>query len=350
MPSLKLQFSKWTLNGFLGILLLYLMVLATGVGAVHIPASDVLSIILHNIGLSASSSFTELHESIVLNLRLPRVMLATLVGATLAVSGAALQGLFRNPLAEPGLIGVSSGAAIGVCAGILTEPYWQSWGSEILLSVLLPLFAFVGAIVAVYVVYAIANRSAAPSVATMLLCGIAITALAQAGIGFFSFISTEAQLRNMNMWLFGSLAGASWDILAIIAPIAIISVVVILFQYRPLNALLLGERQAGHLGVNVDRFKRVLFISVAAGVGACVSISGIIGFVGLIVPHLLRLTIGSDHRYLLTGSALMGGVLLLGADILARITVTPAELPVGIVTAMVGVPFFLWLIVRNHSY
>lgn len=262
-------------------------------------------------------------------------MLGAGVGAALATSGAALQGLFRNPLVDPGLIGVSSGAALAAAATlVLVEE----------LSVLVPAAAFAGGLLATLAVSYLGMREGRTHVATMLLAGIALNALTAASTGLLLFVATDAQLRNVVFWNLGSLAGATWRALLLAIPLIGVSVVLLPCFSRSLNLILLGEAEATHAGIDVERVKRRTVILVALAVGASVSVSGVIGFVGLVVPHLVRLVLGPDHRGVLPGSALLGASLLLASDLVARTIVAPAELPIGIVTAAMGAPFFLWLL------
>lgn len=287
---------------------------------------------------------------IILDIRLPRAVLGLLVGAALAVSGAVMQGLFRNPLADPGLVGVSSGASLGavliiVLGTSLFGPVFALFGFYTL-----PVAAFFGGLCTTLLLYRIATRSGQTSVATMLLAGIALAALAGAITGVLIFVADDQQLRDLTFWGLGSLAGASWTKVLAAAPIIILSMMVVPFLSRGLNALTLGEAAAFHMGVPVQRLKNVAIVSVAAATGASVAVSGGIGFVGIVVPHVLRLVIGPDHRFLLPASALLGGTLLIFADMIARTIVPPAELPIGIITAFAGAPFFLWILLRGRSH
>lgn len=329
-------------------LLVLMILLSIGIGAVEISPLQTLAILARKLGLDLPFAFTSQQQSVLLVIRLPRVILGLTVGAGLAVAGAVLQSLFRNPLADPALIGVSSGAALAVSIAIVL-------GEAITLSFLvvgkpfyLPFAAFFGGLVATLFIYRIGKRKTGSSVATMLLAGIAVNAFAGAGIGLMSFIATDAQLRNITFWSLGSIGGATWSSLAVSAPLILISVFLLLRLSRSLNVILLGESEARHLGVNTERLKWQAICLVALAVGASVAVSGAIGFVGLVVPHLLRLIIGADHRYLLVNSAFLGANLILGADILARNVVSPAEIPIGIVTALIGAPFFIWLLLKKN--
>lgn len=333
----------------LGALMLVVALLALATGAVNITPGQVLAILADQIGLSLPWSFDVRHELVLLNIRLPRVLLGLLVGAGLSVSGAAMQGLFRNPLADPGLIGVSSGAALGAVSVIVLAPVLSISAGAWMGAFLLPLAAFAGGVIATLVVYRLATSNGQTSVATMLLAGIAINAVAGAGTGMLTFVADDDQLRDLTFWSLGSLGGATWTTLIAIAPCVLICVAAAPSLARSLNAMLLGESEARHLGIHTETVKRLVILGAALAVGASVAVAGVIGFIGLVVPHLLRLALGPDHRLLLPGSALFGATLLTGADLLARMVVQPAELPIGIVTALVGGPFFLWLLLRRRD-
>jgi iron complex transport system permease protein len=286
---------------------------------------------------------------IVYDIRLPRVILGVLIGASLAVSGAVMQGLFRNPLADPGLIGVSAGSSLGAVAVIVLGATVLSPLTTLLGSFALPLAAFCGGLATTLILYRISTRQGRTSVATMLLAGIALAALAMAFTGMLIFMADDRQLRDLTFWGLGSLAGATWEKIGAVGPIIVLALSVTPFLARGLNALSLGEATANHLGIPVQRLKYVTIVAVAAAIGASVAVSGGIGFVGIVVPHLLRLAIGPDNRYLLPASALLGASLLLLADAVSRTIVAPAELPIGIVTAAAGAPFFLWILLRKRG-
>jgi iron complex transport system permease protein len=287
---------------------------------------------------------------IILDIRLPRAVLGLMVGASLAVSGAVMQGLFRNPLADPGLVGVSSGASLGAVLLIVLGSSFFGPLFAIFGFYALPVAAFVGGLVTTLLLYKIATRSGQTSVATMLLAGIALGALAGAVTGVLIFMADDKQLRDLTFWGLGSLAGANWMKILSAGPIILVSLAVVPFLARGLNALTLGEAAAFHMGIPVQRLKNIAIVSVAASTGASVAVSGGIGFVGIVVPHVLRMLIGPDHRYLLPASALLGGTLLIFADMIARTIVPPAELPIGIITAFAGAPFFLWILLRGRSH
>ncbi|MEM1288861.1 MAG: iron ABC transporter permease [Pseudomonadota bacterium] len=286
---------------------------------------------------------------VIFDIRLPRTVLGVLIGASLAVSGAVMQGLFRNPLADPGIVGVSSGAGLGavsmiVLGGGALAPVVALFGIYHV-----PFAAFLGGLFTTILLYRVSTRQGRTSVATMLLAGIALGAMAGAFTGLLVFWADDQQLRDLTFWGLGSIAGATWVKVLAVAPIILPVVLLAPLLAKGLNAMTLGEAGAQHLGINVQRFKRIAIVAVAAATGAAVAVSGGIGFVGIVVPHLLRLLMGPDHRYLLVACALLGAVMLLLADAIARQVVAPAELPIGIVTAAIGAPFFLWILLRRRG-
>ncbi|MCY6379676.1 FecCD family ABC transporter permease [Hoeflea prorocentri] len=289
-------------------------------------------------------------DHIIINdIRLPRAAMGILVGAGLAVCGAVMQGLFRNPLADPGIVGVSSGAALGAVSMIVLGPTILAPLATLAGIYALPLAAFVGGLLTTLLLYRVSTRHGMTSVATMLLAGIALAALAGAATGILIFLADDQQLRDLTFWSLGSLAGANWTKVFAAGPIILVILVVSPLLASGLNAMTLGEAAARHMGLSVQRFKVMAIIFVAAATGAAVAVSGIIGFVGIVVPHLLRLLIGPDHRFLLPASALLGASMLLAADAAARTIVAPAELPIGIITALVGSPFFLWILLNRRG-
>ena len=330
-------------------LLLATFVLAVGRGAVDIPPGEVLTILAHAAGFDTGDAVSPAEETVLLAIRLPRACLAVLVGGGLAVAGASLQGLFRNPLADPALIGVSTGAALAAVAVIVLGGAVVTALPAALRGFALPVAAFAGGLAATLIVFRIASRDGRTDVATMLLAGVALNAMTGAGIGLMVFVSDEQQLRDLSFWMLGSLGGVTWDKLLPALPLFLLAVGALPLFARPLNALLLGETEASHLGFDVERAKRRIVVLAALATGAAVALTGVIGFVGLVVPHLVRMTVGPDHRTLLPVSILLGGSLMLVADLAARFVVLPAELPIGIVTACVGGPFFLWLLLRRRA-
>jgi len=313
-------------------------------GTVSIPLSQIIEVVVLAVRDDVEPSQI---NSIVLDIRLPRVILALLVGAVLAVLGAVMQGLFRNPLADPSLIGVSGGASVGAslmivfAGGIMVTPLAG-------LS-LISLGAFIGGVISTLVVYRVATSSLGTSVTTMLLAGIAIGAIAGAINSLLSYFSDNQILRQISLWQMGNLGGANWLKVSIMAGVSVILLVLLPGQAKSLNGLLLGESEARYLGIDVQTIKRKLIFLTALGVGVSVALAGLIGFVGLIIPHMIRLLIGPDHRGLLPASALAGASLLMVADSVARVVVLPAELPTGILTALLGAPFFVVLLIRQRG-
>jgi iron complex transport system permease protein len=308
----------------------------------------VLAILAAQVGLPLPWAFGAQEEAIVLVIRLPRVVLGLLVGGCLAVAGAVMQGVFRNPLADPGLVGVSAGAALAAVAVIvLGESLLGAW-SATLGHYALPVAAFLGGLGTVALVYRVATVRFSTDVASLLLAGIAVNAIAGAGTGLLTYLADDQQLRTLTFWSLGSLGRATWPTVGTVVPLLLACLLLLRGTSRALNALVLGEAEAEHLGLDVQRVKRRLVVLVAVAVGAAVSVAGMVGFVGLVVPHLVRLVTGADHRYVVPGSLLLGGCLVLGADLVARLAVAPAELPLGIVAASLGGPFFLWLLLRRR--
>ncbi len=333
----------WPLCALLALLVLAAAALALNTGPVALSPGQVLGSLLRALGLKTGADLQAFQSVTVLDIRLPRVLLAVLIGAALAQAGAAMQGIFRNPLAEPGLTGVSSGAALAAVATIVLGEHL--FGS-LPLRYLLPAATFAGGALATWLVMRLAQVDGYTRVATLLLAGLALNAIAGAGIGFFSHIASDTSLRSLTFWMFGSLGRAGWTEIAVCAPLLLVPLLLIPRDAQALNALLLGEAEAGHLGIDVERLKRRLTFLVLLAAGAAVALAGIIAFIGLVVPHLIRLWAGPDHRTLLPASALLGALLLILADTAARTLLSPTELPIGILTALVGGPFFLALLLR----
>ena len=334
------HFSAPSLIWALAILLPVAALVSITVGTVDISLLDRLA------ALTGSSINSQTH-TILIDIRLPRILLAIAVGAVLASTGAVMQGLFRNPLADPSLIGVSSGASVGASLMIVTAGGFIKSGALLGLS-LVAVGAFVGGFAATLLVYRLATSGIGTSVTTMLLAGIAIGALAGALNSLLSYFSDNDMLRQISLWQMGNLSGASWTKVIVMGAVALLLMGLFPRESKALNALLLGESEARHLGIDVQRVKRRLIVLTALGVGVSVALAGLVGFVGLIMPHIVRLAIGPDHRWLVPASALAGATLLLIADSLARIVVIPAELPTGILTALLGAPFFVALLLQQR--
>lgn len=294
------------------------------------------------IKLTFSSLQDEQYLDIWLNIRLPRVLLAVLVGGALATSGVIMQGLFRNPMADPALLGVSSGSALMVGIAIVFPFSFPA----ILLLYEQMIYAIAGSLVICTIIYLISRRHSSGGVMQLLLAGIAINALCGAAIGVLSYIGDEQQLRQLTLWMMGNLGQAQWPTLLVCSSFIFPAIIAANYLSKSLNLLQLGDEEAHYLGVNVRRTRQQLLLISSLLVGASVAVSGVIGFVGLVIPHLVRMTIGADHRWLLPCSTLAGACLLLGADTLARTLVQPAEMPVGLLTSLIGGPYFLWLILR----
>ncbi len=317
--------------------ILSLSIGATGIGLTALPRA-----------VSAALAGQQTADSLVLlNLRLPRLLLGLFVGAALATAGAMMQGLFRNPLADPGVIGVSSGAALAAIATIALGNVWAAPLMKLFGVYALPLSAFIGGFGTTMLLLTMTRRGGDVIVATLLLAGIAVAAFAESLIGLISYASDDRELRDLTLWRLGSLSGASWPKVIAITPFALCLALLLPRMVRSLNGLLLGEAEAYHLGVDVPGAKRLIVFTTAAAVGAAVAVAGVIGFVGIVVPHLVRLLGGPDNRVVLPISALLGGSAVLIADIIARMAVRPAELPLGIVLAVVGAPVFLHLVLRR---
>ncbi len=320
-------------------------IISASIGAARLSLGRVVMALFATGGDSALAARDQM---ILLSIRLPRIAMAASVGALLAAAGTIMQGLFRNPLADPGLVGVSAGAGLAAAAVIVV-------GDKALPTAmanapfLLPIAAFLGALATTSALYRIATWQGRTSIATILLAGLALGALAGAGTGLLVFLADDRQLRDITFWMLGSLAGATWPKTAAIAPVLALFLLSIGFVSRGLDLLVLGESEAFHMGIAVEPLKRFLIVLVAAMAGAAVAVSGVIGFVGIMVPHLLRLVIGTGHRLLLPASACCGAILLLAADTCARTITAPAELPIGIVTAFIGAPFFLYLLLKQRA-
>ena len=316
-------------------------------GAVDIPIETIIDLGFEVFQSSDKDTVSQQVKTILLDIRLPRICLAILIGAILAISGAVMQGLFRNPLAAPSLIGVSSGASVGASVVIVLAGAWLQSNTALGLS-LVAVGAFIGSFLVTVLVYRLSTSALGTSVTTMLLAGIAVSALAGAVSGLLSYYADNEMLRQISIWQMGNLSTANWQRVLVLTVVAILVLSLFPRESKSLNALLLGESEARHLGIDVQQVKRKLILLTTLGIGTAVAIGGMIGFVGLIVPHFVRLLIGPDHRWLLPASALAGGVLLLLADTIARIIIAPTELPTGILTAILGAPFFIMLLVQQR--
>jgi iron complex transport system permease protein len=339
-------FPKPLIMAALLLLLLVAVVGAMVMGAVTIGWRSVFSILLDSLPFYDSPAVTGIpavYQDILLQIRVPRVIMAAVVGSSLAVAGAVFQGLFRNPMADPYVIGISSGAALGAVFAMLGGFSLALGGFGAV-----PLFAFLGGIVTITLVYSMARVGRAVPVMTLLLAGIAVSAFLSALVSLLTYFAGE-KLHQVIFWMMGGLGGATWQQVKVMVPYAFSGYICVSVFSRELNAMLLGEETASHLGVNTERVKKILLVGASLMVAAAFSTSGIIGFVGLVVPHFVRLLAGPDHRFLLPASALLGGILLIATDTLARVIIAPSELPVGIITALIGAPMFVYLLKKRRK-
>lgn len=332
-----------TLHGVLAAVLVLTCIASLQIGATVVTLSAMLAKLVQGEALS------QMERVVLFDIRLPRLALGVLVGAALAVSGAAMQGLFRNPLADPGIVGVGAGAGLGAIIAIVLSASLPLWVIDLTGNHLTPFAAFLGGWGSTILLYRVSTRHGRTSVATMLLAGIALGALAGALSGILVYIADDRQLRDLTFWGLGSLAGASWAKVFAAGPMIVLAIGAALMLGRGLNGLALGEATAAHIGIHVQRMKSIAILAVASATGAAVAVSGGIGFIGIVVPHLLRLASGPDHRTLLLNSALLGAILLILADMIARVVIAPAELPIGIVTAVLGAPVFLWILLKRRG-
>jgi iron complex transport system permease protein len=331
----------------LTVLLIAVALLATTIGAAGIPLSRLWPAL--GLGGTADPANFARDQLVLWSIRIPRIAIAGMIGALLATSGTIMQGLFRNPLADPALVGVSSGGALAAAFTIVALDNAIAPNAAANAVEILPLAAFFGSLVTTMLLYRIASRGGRTSVAIFLLSGLAIAALANAGIGLLVFMADDRQLRDITFWLLGSLGGATWRKAGLLLPFVAATAAAIPFIGRGLDVLVLGESEAFHSGINVERLKIICIVLVSAMTGAAVAICGVIGFVGIVVPHLLRMAIGPGHRLLLPASALFGAALMVFADTFARVLAAPAEIPVGILTATIGAPFFLYVLLRQRA-
>ena len=327
----------------LALLLVAAMVVCAGVGAYAFSPARMLDLLAQATGLAPAADADAIERNVFITLRLPRVLLAALTGATLGVCGAAMQGLFRNPIVEPGLVGTSAGAAFGAAlVFVLGVPLFAPAGGLGLIA--LPLFAFLGALGATALTLQIASAFGRVHVFTLLLAGIAVNALCAAGTGFLSFVARDPQARNITFWSLGTFTTASWRSVMLVAAAFVIGFIVITRDARALNALMLGEDEAASLGVAPAALTRRLLTLNTLMVAVATAAVGVIAFVGLVVPHALRLLKSSNHAFLIPGAALLGATFAVVVDAVARVVIAPAELPIGILTAVVGAPVFLLLL------
>jgi iron complex transport system permease protein len=333
----------------LGVLLVFFIILSARTGAVHLDYSELADLIRHRF-FHADITVNPVHEGVFFEIRLPRILLCIFTGASLAVSGALMQALFRNPIVEPGLIGTSAGSALGAALLIVLGRNAFFSQLDFLGDLLMPLCAFAGGLIATSLVYYFSASFNRVNISVMILAGIAVNAMASGVTGFLAYIARDPQARSITFWNLGSLAGANWQSVLITGISSFIGIALALHFAKPLNALQLGESEAGYLGIHTTKLKISVILVNTLLVSVATSFVGIIAFVGLIVPHLLRLMKGADNRYLVIGSALLGALLLLITDMICRIVIAPAEMPIGIITAFIGGPVFLWLLSRIRNY
>jgi iron complex transport system permease protein len=340
-----LRKSKWFFPLLLA-LLTAVGLTAVAAGAVHISPADMYQGLRHFL---LHEPVEGIYQNVFLQLRLPRVLLCGMAGAILAAGGVLMQGIFRNPIVEPGLVGTSSGAALGASIvfvmGAAISPALKSWAGPFLL----PMAAFVGALLATGAVYALSSRAGRVSAVSLLLVGTAVNAVCLSGTGLMSYLARDPQARSITFWNLGNFSGAAWIQVAIAAVVLAVFILLTRRYAKDLNALLLGEEEAGYLGVDAAKLKRKILVVTALSVAVVTAFAGVIAFVGLIVPHILRLLGGSDNRRLLPASMIAGATVLLLADLLARVLIAPAELPVGIITSIVGGPVFILLLRKSYS-
>jgi iron complex transport system permease protein len=338
-----------TLYSILSVLLLLTMFLAIRTGAVHITYREIFISLAKAFGFHPDAKIEPIQEGVFMQIRFPRVLLCVVIGAGLSISGALMQALFRNPIVEPGLIGTSSGAAFGAALIFVVGKSFFAQYSQLLGNMILPLSACVFSFIATMLVYRLSSSYGKVTVTIMILVGVAINAIAVSCTGFLSYIARDPQARSITFWSLGTFSGANWNSVCLVYAVVIPCIFLALRYSKALNALLLGESEAGYLGINTEKLKTRIIILNTLIVAVGTSVVGVIGFVGLIVPHLLRMIKGSDNRFLIIGSALMGAVIMNVADMVSRIVIAPAELPIGIVTSFVGAPVFIWILRRQKG-
>ncbi|MEV9477855.1 FecCD family ABC transporter permease [Aliarcobacter butzleri] len=325
------------------ILLIISMALNLTIGAFGISTNEILNTLF-------KPEENKIYYQVIMDIRLPRIILAVLVGIAFGISGAMMQTLFKNPLADPGLIGVSAGASAGVVIFMLFGNFLPNFLYDGFLSYLyLPFSAFLGAIVTIFIIYKLSTVYNKVAVTVMLLAGIAINAMLGAIVGLFTYLSTEEELKSFTFWTMGSLADGNIKVIFTLIPIVLTTYLFAHNKKVELNLMLLGEDEAKNSGVNTEKLKKMIILFVSLSIGASVAFCGIIGFIGLVVPHIARLIVGSNHKFFIPLSAILGAFVLLWADSLSRTIIAPAELPIGIITAILGAPFFLWLLLKNRQ-
>jgi iron complex transport system permease protein len=329
-------------------LLLFVVLLSACIGALPISMNELWAIVKYQVGMGEMSGFSSQQRAVLMNIRLPRIILGVLIGAALATSGAVIQGLFRNPLSDPGLIGISSGASFFAVLMIVLEASFFKAITGIFGYYALSVAAFVGACLTTWIVYRLAMKDGKADVTLLLLVGISINALTGSFTGLLTYVATDEQLRNITFWSLGSLGGASWQTVIGVLPFTVLPVCLLPLLAKPLNALILGEAQAALMGIKVYRVKQLIVILATIAVGGSVAVAGMIGFIGLVTPHIIRIAFGADNHLVLPASALLGAAILSTADLIARTLAAPQELPIGILTALLGTPVFLYIILADR--
>ncbi len=327
------------------------MVLYLIIGPVKISISQIIDIFINKFNFFQNEfpSYNKIHEMVLIDIRLPRLFMAILVGAGLAMSGAILQGLFRNPLIDPGFIGVSSGAAVGAMIAIMFSQFFYFYFNASISTFLLPILAISGSFTTTYLIYKMSKFANKTNIMTMLLSGIAVNALSGSIIGLFINFTTDLELRTFTFWTLGGLDSADWRVVLIASVIILTSISIIYSIRKKLDIFMLGDAQASHLGINVEALKKTIILLASTIVGISVAFCGMIGFIGLVTPHLIRLFIGPKHKYLIPGSALLGAIILIVSDIISKTIISPAQLPIGVVTSLIGAPFFIFLILKQKN-
>ncbi len=330
-------------------ILFSLLIIGVSYGPVKITIFNVLVIIAQEFGILKDIFISDINKIVLLDIRLPRVLLGAIVGLALGTSGAILQGLFRNPLVDPGFIGVSSGAAVGAMFAILFTQVIQIYFWNFLIPFILPILAIIGSFITTILVYKMSKVNGKTNIMTMLLAGIAVNAISGSIIGLFVSVSSDIQLRSFTFWTLGGLDNADWFVVFLTALFVTIPLITVFKMKYELDIFMLGDSEAHHLGLNVEALKKKIILMSSIMVGISVSFCGMIGFVGLVTPHLVRLFIGPKHKLLIPGAALLGAIILSLSDLIAKSIIAPAQLPLGVITSAIGAPFFIWLIINQKK-
>jgi len=330
-------------------ILFILLIIGVSYGPVKITIFNVLVIIFQEFGFLKDIFISDINKIVLLDIRLPRVVLGAIVGLALGTSGAILQGLFRNPLVDPGFIGVSSGAAVGAMFAILFTQVIQLYFWNFLIPFILPILAIIGSFITTILVYKMSKVDGKTNIMTMLLSGIAVNAISGSIIGLFVSVSSDIQLRSFTFWTLGGLDNADWFVVFLTALFVTIPLIMVFKMKYELDIFMLGDSEAHHLGLNVEALKKKIILMSSIMVGISVSFCGMIGFIGLVTPHLVRLFIGPKHKLLIPGAALLGAIILSLSDLIAKSIIAPAQLPLGVITSAIGAPFFIWLIINQKK-